>query len=484
MKVLSIRHLSDRKILLKYTIIVFIILALMSFSWWITYNPVRDFSMNVPGMDNRPAKEGSSGEIVTIGAHFTRFGDFQGSSSENWPSFRGKNRDNILSGGPELSSDLDENPPNILWQVPLGEGHAGAAIFDGRVYVLDYDEDIRADMLRCFNLDSGDELWRRWYNVSIKRNHGMSRTVPAVTDSFIVTIGPRCHVMCVERLTGDFIWGLDLEKDFNTEVPFWYTGQCPLIDKGKVILAPGGSVLMMAVELKTGKILWQVPNPMQWKMSHASVMSMTFEGDSLYIYSAIGGVIGIFASGEKQGTIAWKTNAWNHPVIAPSPVPLDDGRIFLTAGYGAGSMLIRLEKKNGDIIPNILQKYPPRDGLACEQQSPVFYKGHLFGILPKDAGKQRNQFVCVDPVNCKEFVWTSGKTDRFGLGPFLISDDTFYLLNDDGTLYAISTNTQEYDFISKYKIFEGHDAWAPPALANGKMVLRDADVMYCIDLKK
>jgi outer membrane protein assembly factor BamB len=136
------------------------------------------------------------------------------------------------------------------------------------------------------------ELWRRSYGLSIKRKHGMSRTVPAVTADYVLTIGPRCQVMCVKRETGDFLWGIDLVKEYQTEVPLWFTGQCPMIDNNKAILAPGGSALMIAVDCATGKVLWETPNPDKLKMSHSSIMPWTLNGKRMYVYSANGGVVG------------------------------------------------------------------------------------------------------------------------------------------------------------------------------------------------
>ena len=82
----------------------------------------------------------------------------------------------------------------------------------------------------------------------VKRNHGMSRTVPAVTDKLVVAMGPKCHVVCLDAVTGELRWGLDLVRQYGATVPPWYAGQCPLIDNGAVILAPGGKdALLLAV---------------------------------------------------------------------------------------------------------------------------------------------------------------------------------------------------------------------------------------------
>ena len=141
-----------------------------------------------------------------------------------------------------------------------------------------------------------------------------------------MSIGPRCHVLCVETETGAFRWGLDLVADYGAHVPLWYTGQCPLLDDGIAVLAPGGKALMMGVECETGKVLWQTPNEDGWKMSHSSIMPMTLLGKRTYVYCAIEGIVGVSAEKGEMGKILWKTAAWNHPVTAPSPVPAGDSR--------------------------------------------------------------------------------------------------------------------------------------------------------------
>ena len=163
---------------------------------------------------------------------------------------------------------------------------------------------------------------------------------------------------------------------------------------------------------------------------------------------------------------------------------MPDGKIFLTAGYGAGSMVFQISGSNGSFSVEKLYEYKPKDGLACEQQTPIYYDGMLYGILPKDAGASRNQFVCVDPSDCRTFVWTSGKENRFGLGPYMIADGKFFILNDDGTLSIVQPDKREFNLVDQIKVFEGHDAWAPLAVADGYLLLRDDHNMICMDIRK
>ena len=279
-----------------------ILCGFSALSWWIMKDPVRSFAPSVPGMDNR-----GQGVViessVTIGEFFESFGDMATDLQETWPRFRGSDYDNISKSPVRLAEKFSPGLPPVKWTVEMGEGHAGAAIYKGKVYVLDHDEELRADMLRCFSLETGQELWRRWYKVMIKRNHGMSRTVPAISDKYILTFGPKGHVMCVDRETGDFRWGMDIVKEYKSEVPLWYTGQCPLIDQDKAILATGGKAIMIAVDCESGSIIWETPNEKGWKMSHSSIIPYEFGGRKMYVYSSFGGVCGIAADGEDAGSI-------------------------------------------------------------------------------------------------------------------------------------------------------------------------------------
>jgi len=458
-------------------------LSVLSLFWWLTFDPTRKLTQSLPGMDNRGA--GGEGDTVLIGTLFDRYASEYTPLNETWPRFRGENFDNISVSPIPLKDKFGDAKPEILWSVELGEGHSGAAIYKGLVYVLDYNEGEHADFLRCFALSTGKEQWRRGYKVHVKRNHGMSRTVPAVTDSFIVTMGPRCHVMCLDRTTGDFRWGIDIEKEYQSEVPLWYTGQCPLIDGNTAVLATGGKALMIGVDLQTGRKIWETPNPRGWKMSHSSIMPFTFGGRKMYVYSASGGMAGIAADGPDRGTILWETEAWNKQVVAPSPVCLPDGKIFITAGYGAGSMVVQLKESGGSFSCEMLYEYKPGEGLACEQQTPLYWNGHLFGILPKDGGTLRNQLVCVNPSDTRKIVWSSGSEKRFGLGPYFMADNKIYLLNEEGTLYILKPSTSGYLELDHVKLIsDGQDAWAPLALADGYLVARDSKTMVCVNLRK
>jgi outer membrane protein assembly factor BamB len=466
------------------TLILSLICAVVALVWWLG-RPVPEVTASVPGMDLVPSGARNRSEKIEIGKFFKRFDDkYDKSLSGEWSRFRGKDFSNICRDGIKLLDKWSVQGPRVIWRKKLGEGHAAPVVFKGRVYVLDYLEDEQADALRCFSLRDGHELWRRWYKIKIKRNHGRSRTIPTVTADYVVTIGPKCQVMCVRTDTGEFLWGKDLVREYGAEVPQWYTGQCPLIDGSTVVLAPGGSnVLLMGVNAVDGKVLWTTPNPDNWKMSHASIMPMKLAGRRMYVYSSLGGVVGVAADGKERGKVLWKTAKWAPSVIAPSPVIMNDGLIFLTAGYGAGSMTIRVSFEDGAYKVQEINRYRPRQGLALEQQSAIYSDGILYGIMPKDAGARRMQFVGCIPDNVAEFRITGPRDLRFGLGPLIKADGKFYLLDDRGTLTMLKIAGERCYVLGRSKVLNGRDAWGPIALADGYMLVRDSTSMACLDMK-
>ena len=310
----------------------------------------------------------------------------------------------------------------------------------------------------------------------------MSRTIPAVTEKYVVTMGPRCHVMCTDRITGNFIWGIDLEKKYKTKTPLWYTGQCPLIVDDVAILAVGGSALMIGVDCKTGNVLWETPNKNDWKMSHSSILPVTILNKKMFVYSSIGGICGISAEKTDMGKILWEISEWAPSVIAPAPVYLGNNKIFVTGGYGAGGAILGLSEKNGTFKVKLESKFAPNEGLASEQQTPIVNNGFIYGILPKDAGANRNQFICYKTSDLKTPVWQSGKTNRYGLGPYIQINDKFLILNDEGTLSMIVASEKLFRQVNQKKIFDGNDAWGPLAFANGYLLLRDSKNIFCLNL--
>jgi outer membrane protein assembly factor BamB len=446
------------------------ILGVAALSMWLLADGTAGFVRRDPGMDERPPPEDPSLAPPIVGVLTPGTGT-PGSARGSWPWFRGPEGDGICHEPGTLARTWPEGGPPALWSVDLGEGHAGAAVRAGRVYVLDYDKAAGADALRCLSLDDGREIWRFAYPVKVKRNHGMSRTVPAVTEKYVVGLGPKLHVTCLDAVSGEEMWMIDLVRRYGSTVPQWYAGQCPFIDGSRVILAPAGpEAMMIAVDLETGKTEWTAPNPAGWKMTHVSIVRADLGGVPTYVYSASRGVVGVAV---KTGEILWETEDWKIGIATvATPVPVGDDRVFFSGGYNAGSVMMRFAKgEGGKIEPRVLYRLDA-DTFGATQQTPILHEGHIYGVRPD------GQLTCLDLDG--EPLWTSGPKHAYGIAPFLLAGDLIYLMDDDGWLSLVRAAPEGFELLARARILEGPDAWGPLALAGGRLIARDLKRMVCL----
>ncbi len=477
-----------------YKIIIGVVtgLFLLLLLWWLIKDQPFNLIARVPGMDNRPKKV-ERPDTVIIGEHFDTLGRMDEVIAGDWPRFRGIDFDNISKDQTPLAESWDSSGPAIIWRTTLGEGYAGPAVHNGRVYLLDYNEKKKADMLRCFSLKSGTELWRRWYNVELKRNHGYSRTIPAVTDKYLVSIGPRSHVMCLDPLNGNLLWSIDLEKQYGIPgkekgkiTPDFYSGQCPLIDKDIAVIAPGGKALMIGVNCATGKVLWKTQNTDTLRMSHGSIIPMIIHGKRMYVYNAVGGVVGISAEGEDIGKLLWKTTEWSPATTAASPLLLDNDEIAVFGSYGAGGAKIKINSDASGYTAIVVEQHKATSGIASDQQTPVIIGDFIWTLMPENAGALKKQLVCYQKSDLLTPVWSSGKENRFGrgLGPYIVSGDKMYLLDDDGKLYLYKILKNSVTLMESHKVLNGIEAWGPMAIAGNYLIMRDARNLLCLNIGK
>jgi outer membrane protein assembly factor BamB len=336
--------------------------------------------------------------------------------------------------------------------------------------------DRSADVMRCLSLDDAREIWHNSYPVIVPSNHGRSRTVPAITGRYVISIGPQCQVACWDAETGKGLWLIDLVLDYGATVPPWYTGQCPLVDEktDRLILAPGGSALLIAVDYKSGKVVWESPNPHNWTMTHTSIVPIEFAGRRMYVYCGKGGVAGVAAD---TGRILWETTDWQiGTATCPSPLVVGEGKIFFCGGYNSGAMMLALEENAGRIEPKTLFRLTPRQ-FSSEQQTPVLLDGRVYGVRQQD-----KKLVCLD-LDGRE-IWTSGR-EKYGSGPYMIADGLIFVLDDDGMLTAVEASPARYKPLARAQVIENaYDSWGPMAMAAGRLIVRDMTRMVCLKVSE
>jgi outer membrane protein assembly factor BamB len=397
----------------------------------------------------------------------------------DWPQFRGPDRSNISSETGLLRS-WPAGGPKVLWKTPVCEGYAGAAIKGGRIYLNDYNLEKKEHLVRCISLATGKDIWQWSYPIEVRPNHGITRTVPAIGDSLIFSLDPKCRFHALDAKTGKLVWQKNLVEEYKTTIPGWYAGQNPLIDGDRVLLATGGDALVIAFDQATGKEIWRTPNPGKELMSHSSLMPATIGGVKQYLYLTMKNLIGIAAEDGKQ--------LWSVPFIArivavPSPVSIGDGRIFVTSGYEAGSAMYQVEKGANGFSARKLYALTSTQ-FNSEAQTPILFQNHLFAV----SSKMRGRFTCLGLDG--KVVWqspvVSGDAEAsrtFDLGGFLLADGMFFALDGkSGILRLIEANTKEYKELASAQILHGEDVWGPLALSDGKLIIRDMSQMVCLQV--
>jgi len=350
------------------------------------------------------------------------------------------------------------------------------------------DVDYSADVMRCLSLDDGREIWSNRYRTIVSVTHGRTRAVPAVIGDYVISLGPRCHVACWDANTGEGRWLIDMVLDYGATVPGWHAAQCPLIDveTDRLILAPSGRALMLAVDYRTGKVMWECPNPQGWVMSHVSIVPMQVGTQRTYVYYGMadkrggGGRSGVAGVSADDGKILWQTNDWSVGTAASaSPVVLPGNRLFFSGGYNSGALLLQVHQRGDNLSVETIHKLRPKE-FSSEQHTPVFYDGYLYGVRQLD-----QRLVCLD-LDGNE-VWNSGdrKFDKGeGTGPYMIADGLLLVMDNFGVLTLVEATPRGYFPLDEAQVIdEAQHSWGPMALVDGRLIVRDISRMVCLDLR-
>jgi outer membrane protein assembly factor BamB len=393
--------------------------------------------------------------------------------ADDWPQFRGPRRDGI-SQEKGLLRAWPAGGPRVLWSLEVAQGYSAAAIHGGKVFFNDYDEAAGEWLVRAVTLDRGEELWRFREPRRIRPNHGITRSVPAVDGKHVFSLDPKAVLHALDAATGKEIWRKDFVAVYQTTIPPWYNGQCPLIEDGRILVAPGGEALVVALDKATGEELWRTPNPEGWPMSHASLMPAKLAGVSQYLYNTLAGTHGVAAD---DGRLLWHFPFKFNVSVSPSPLAVGGDRVYVTASYDAGGAMFRVSRRgDGSFAAESLFVHTP-DVWSSEIHTPVVHDGHLFAV----GRHKRGLFTCLDLDG--KVVWTSEGRASFDLGSFLLADGLIFALDGKtGMLRLLEASTSGYKELGEAQVLSGHDVWGPMALSDGKLVARDLGRMVCLEV--
>jgi len=382
-------------------------------------------------------------------------------SADDWPQYRGPNRDGRSEETGLLKSWPVEDP-EVLWRRELGDGYSGIAVVQGRAFTMfgsGGDEYAGA-----FDAATGKELWRFRMGGNFRnREGGGPRATPTVFGGIVYFLGARSKLYALDAATGKERWGLDLEKELGSKVPEWGTSTSPLIEGGALIVDVAGrkNYAVVAFDKDTGEVLWHSGSH---RAAYSSPIAVTLGGERQVVVFNAQGLVGVSAQdGERFWSVPWTTD-WD--VNASTPIFVPKSGIFISTGYDTGAALFQIVREGEKF--KAYQIWRNRV-MKNHFNSSVLVDRHIYGF---DMGTLK----CIDALSGEE-VWRA--RGGFSKGSLLYADGQLIVLGGSGNLGLIEATPEEFRRKAHARILKSK-TWTMPTLANGVLFVRDFEEMLAL----
>lgn len=388
----------------------------------------------------------------------------------DWPQFRGPKRDDICAES-GLVKELPSGGPPLAWKATgLGSGFSTVSVVGDCIYTSGVDNG--ATCVYALNAADGKELWKAKIGktgvVGTPPFDG-PRSTPTVGEGVVVAVNQFGELVCVD-LNGKELWRKDYVKDFGGKRPEWGFSESPLIDGDNVIITPGGAEgSIVALNKKDGTIVWRSKDFTD-SPHYSSLIVAEIGGVRQYIQLSSQNVVGVDA---KNGDVLWRAARKGTVAVIPTPI-YSEGYVYVTSGYGWGCNLFKITAADG--------KFTAEPVYANKNM-----KNHHGGVVK--VGDCIYGYSDGGGWVCQDFMTGADKweeKEKFQKGSVVCADGKLFLRGEDkGTVVLIEASPSGYQ---EHGRFEQPDrskekAWAHPVVANGKLYLRDQDVLFCYDIK-
>jgi outer membrane protein assembly factor BamB len=389
-------------------------------------------------------------------------------ASGDWNQFRGPNRDN-KSTETGLLKSWSSSGPRLVWTARgLGEAYSSVSIADSKVVTtgnINGEEHVIA-----VDLQTGNRLWATRIGNGRRDNTGNGpRGTPSIVDGKVYALGANGQLACLDVENGRESWSKNVLQEYGGNNITWGISESPLVDGNKVIVTPGGNRgTMVALDKESGRQIWASRVPSSPKAAYSSVLPITVGGVRQYVTYTHAGVIGVRAS---DGNPMWgQRESANGTANCSSPIFFDN-QIFTASGYGTGGALFRLQSRNNQTTSRVV--YTTKDMV-----------NHHGGMVEKDGflyGSNEGVFACID-LRTGEPAWRSREVSK---GSITYADGLLYCRSQDGPVVLVEANSKSYVEKGRFNQPQrsNRQSWAHPVVADGKLFLRDQDILLAFDLK-
>jgi outer membrane protein assembly factor BamB len=389
-------------------------------------------------------------------------GWFSTAAAEDWPCWRGPQRNGISQEKGWLDQWPKDGPP-VAWKGAVGVGFSSVAVSQGRLYTMGHKEG--KDTVSCLDAVSGKPVWSHSYEAALGdlNFEGGPAATPTVHDGAVYTLSRWGDLFCFDAVKGQVRWSRNLAKEDNARAPTWGFSGSPLVHDKLLLLNVGKTG--MALEKDTGKLVWtsadeeagySTPIPFQRGKEWFALVS------SGAGFSAVN-----VATGKALWEYRWLTR---YGVNSADPILTGD-QVFISSGYNKGCALLKM----GDGEPKEVWK---NKSMRNQFNSSVLLDGFLYGIDGDTT--TTTAFRCVD-LKTGEVRWSK---DGIGSGSVTAADGKLIVLSDEGELLVGPASSKGFTPTARAKVLDGK-CWTVPVLANGRIYCRNAaGDLVCLDVRK
>jgi outer membrane protein assembly factor BamB len=403
-------------------------------------------------------------------------------SADDWPQWQGPDR-NAISKERGLLKEWPKEGPPLAWKIKgLGGGYSGPSIAAGRIFGMSNRGS--NEVIWALSEKDGKELWATRLGPAFAKGMPQGKEGPGCTPTVdgeqLYVLGLGGDLACLQAKDGKLVWQRSFTGDFAGRVPTWRYNESPLVDGEKVICTPGGQdATLVALDKLTGKTIWKSQVPGSSGAAYASAIAFDFDGQRQYVQLTAKGLVGIAAA---DGKFLWRYDrVANGPGINCSTPIYHHGLVFAASAYGAGGGSVKLSKDaNGGVKAE--EVYFSKK-MQNHHGGMVIFDGCLYGA---NGGNEGGFLVCLD-FQTGNVLW-DGRDDaerRAPKGSVALADGRLYYRTEKGAMLLIEPNPKQYVERGRFDQPDRSEqpAWTHPVIANGKLYVRDQDVLLCYDVK-
>jgi outer membrane protein assembly factor BamB len=422
--------------------------------------------------------------------------------AQEWPQYLGPNR-NSTSPQKGILRTWPASGPEVLWTVNVGPGYGGPVISGGKVYLLDRD-DKTGDIMRCLDFKTGKELWKFSYDAPGSVMFPGSRSVPSVDGNYVYSCGHNGDLYCINIKTQKPVWNKNIWTDFGgTKLPIWAITQCPLIYGNMVIVSSQApEVGVVAYDKLTGKIVWKTAYLGNESYASPSIVKIDGKDHIAIVVSSTnpvghrelpqtsGSIVGIEPL---TGKILWEYKDWLCHISVPSAVDAGNNRVLVAGGYEHGVVMLKIEKSGDGYKVTELFKH---NEFGDHTKPPLLYNGYFYAQFTTNS--RREGLVCMDMDG--KVLWKTMREPLFDKGSMILADGLILATDGKNGLYLIEPSPAGYKALATAEVLKpvenpasqtpnpragyAPQNWAPIALADGKLLVRDQSRLMCVKVAK